>query len=150
MARRVRQAGVYFVTSNTLERRCVFTNHECGRILLEQLIGCREKGFYKLHAFVVMPNHFHALLTPSAETTIEKAMMMIKGGSAYRLKEGNLYHWPVWQAGFHDHWVRDENDYRTKLAYIGSNPVDAHLAESASRYPLSSILWKIRCGPKRL
>lgn len=147
MARRVRQAGVYFVTSATAERRCIFMNHECGRILLEQLLGCRERGFYKLHAFVVMPNHFHALLTPGSETTLERSMMMIKGGSARRLKQKSLYRWPVWQVGFHDHWIRDANEYRTKSEYIGSNPVDAHLADNSSDYPLSSFCGEFAMDP---
>lgn len=149
MTRRVRQAGVYFVTSNTVERRCIFTNQECGKVLLGQLLGCRDRGFYKLHAFVVMPNHFHALLTPGTGTTLEKAMMMIKGGSAHRLKQESLYRWPVWQPGFHDHWIRDEREYRARLAYIRSNPVDAHLVENAAEYSFSSFCGKFEMDQSR-
>ncbi len=54
------------------------------------MLECRKRGFYKLHAFVVMPDRFHVLLTPGDEATLEKAMQMIKGGSAHKMgKCGN-------------------------------------------------------------
>jgi putative transposase len=90
IARRVRQAGVYFVTSQTWQRRALFSKPEAAQVLLEQILECRERGFYNLHAFVIMPDHFHGLLTPSDSTTIEKAMQMIKGGSAHRNRQRGL------------------------------------------------------------
>jgi REP-associated tyrosine transposase len=85
IARRVQQAGVYFVTTDTWERHALFINTSLANIVVEQISACRDRGFYKLHAFVLMPEHLHVLLTPGDETTIEKAMQMIKGGSAHRI-----------------------------------------------------------------
>ena len=68
------------MTTDTWQKRALFAKPETAQIVLEQLLSCRDGGFYKLHAFVVMPNHLHVLLTPSETTTIEKAMQMIKGG----------------------------------------------------------------------
>jgi REP-associated tyrosine transposase len=70
--RRVRQAGVYFVTTDTWERHALFINNILAGIVVEQIISCRDRGFYKLHAFALMPEHLHILLTPGDETTIEK------------------------------------------------------------------------------
>jgi putative transposase len=80
IVRRVRQAGVYFVTTDTWQRRALFINTAMAKVVVDQIIDCRERGFYELHAFVVMPDHLHVLLTPNETTTIEKAMQMIKGG----------------------------------------------------------------------
>lgn len=136
--RRVRQAGVYFVTAKTWQRRPLFAKQGPAKILLEQILDCRARGFYKLHAFVVMPEHFHALLTPGEETTLEKAMQMIKGGSSYRVRKELNYKFPVWQEGYHDRWIRSEEEYKTRCEYIERNPVVAGLAESPEQYLLSS------------
>jgi len=138
----VRQAGVYFVTAKTWERRPIFVKAEPARILLEQLVNCRERGFYKLHAFVIMPEHFHALLTPGEQTTLEKAMQMIKGGSAHRIRKELTYKLPVWQAGYHDRWIRDAQEYESCKRYIEGNPVAARLVEQAEDYGLSSANGK--------
>jgi putative transposase len=85
IARRVRQAGVYFVTTDTWQKHSLFINTALAHIVVEQIVSCRDRGFYKLHAFVLMPDHLHVLLTPGETTTVEKAMQMIKGGSAHRI-----------------------------------------------------------------
>jgi putative transposase len=87
IARRVRQAGIYFITTDTWERRRLFRKPDPARIVTEQIIDCRERGLYELHAFVLMPEHLHLLITPSEDASIEKAVMMIKGGSSYRIKK---------------------------------------------------------------
>jgi len=89
-----------------------------------------------------MPDHFHALLTPSEETTLEKAVQMIKGGSAHRINRELNCKWPVWQSGFHDRWIRDEQEYDAKVDYIRSNPVAAKLANKPDEYVLSSACGK--------
>jgi len=136
--RRVHQVGVYFVTTHTWQRRELFRQEGPSRIVVEQLFDCRDRGFHKLHAFVLMPDHLHVLLTPGEGTPIEKAMLMIKGGSAYRIKKELGFRWPVWQPGFHDRWIRDEQEYLNCKQYILQNPVKARLAESAQEYPWAS------------
>ena len=142
IARRVRQAGVYFVTTDTWERKALFINAQLAEIVVEQLLGCRERGFYKLHAFVVMPEHVHVLLTPGDETTIEKAVQMIKGGSSHRIGEHRPQRSPVWHRGFHDRWVRDGEQYRSAKVYIEQNPVKARLAAEPCVYAWSSATGK--------
>jgi len=140
--RRVRQAGVYFVSSRTWQSRALFGKPEPAQILLEQLLECRARGFYKLHAFVIMPDHFHALLTPAINASLEKVMQMIKGGSAHTMKQNLKYTWPIWQKGFHDRWIRNAEEYRPRRHYITANPVEARLTERAEEYPLSSACGK--------
>jgi putative transposase len=41
-------------------------------------------GKFKLHDFVVMPDHFHVLLTVDGNTSIERAVQLIKGGYSFR------------------------------------------------------------------
>lgn len=138
IARRVRQAGVYFVTTHAWQRRALFRKEAPAQILLAQILDCRARGFYGLHAFVIMPDHLHLLITPAEAASLEKAMQMIKGGSAYRIKRESLHHLPVWQPGFHDRWIRNAEEFRARLDYIAKNPIAARLAESISDYALCS------------
>ena len=143
IARRVRQAGVYFATTDAWERRALFINTVLADIVIDQIVSCRERGYYKLHAFVLMPDHLHVLLTPSDHTTIEKAMQMIKGGTAHRIGVEIPQIFPVWHRSFHDRWIRDAQQFWQARSYIEQNPVKARLVETAQRYAWSSANGKI-------
>jgi putative transposase len=143
IARRVRQAGVYFVTTDTWERHAIFINNVLAAIVVEQIVSCRDRGFYKLHAFALMPEHLHVLLTPSDETSIEKAMQMIKGGSAHRIGIERPQAFPIWHRSFHDRWIRDAEQFWQAKLYIEQNPVKAKLAEAAEQYAWSSANGKV-------
>jgi putative transposase len=142
IARRVRQAGVYFVTTDTWQKHPLFINTALANVVVEQILSCRDRGFYKLHAFVLMPDHLHVLLTPEETTTIEKAMQMIKGGSAHRMGLEKPNKFPIWHSGFHDRWMRDAEEYRGSKRYIELNPVEAKLVEKPEDYNFSSASQK--------
>ena len=61
--------------------------------------ACRRTQF-KLHDFVIMPDHLHLLLTVHDDMTIEKAMQLIKGRFSHRLSHEFGYKGEVWQRGF--------------------------------------------------
>jgi putative transposase len=144
IARRVRKPGVYFITTDTWQRREIFSKPDPARIVVEQIMECQEREFYLLHAFVIMPNHLHLLITPGQEASIEKAVMMIKGGSAHKIKKELLYSFPIWMAGYHDRWIRNIDEYRIRKQYIEQNPVKARLSESPSGYVWSSASNKFK------
>jgi len=147
IARRVKQPGVYFITTDTWQRRQIFLKPEPARIVLEQILDCRGRGFYKLHVFAIMPEHLHMLITPGEDSPLEKAVMMIKGGSSHRIKKELLYSFPIWMSGYHDRWIRDLHEYRIRKQYIEQNPVKARLAEKPADYALSSASGKYSLDP---
>lgn len=149
IARRVRQAGVYFVTAQTWQRRALFSKPEMAGILLAHVLECRERGFYKLHAFVIMPNHLHALLTPGEDATLEKGMQMIKGGSAYKIRKQFHKRFPVWQSSFHDRWIRDAAEYTRMKLYIEQNPIQKRLALKIEDYVLGSACGQYPLDPSQ-
>jgi hypothetical protein len=69
------------------------------RLLVDVLAENRRMGRFLLHGFVIMPNHFHLLLTPPAEIPLEKALQFIKGGFCFRAKRENSFSWEIWRAG---------------------------------------------------
>jgi putative transposase len=77
------------------------------QLLVDVLAENRRKRRFLLHEFVIMPNHFHLLLTPAAEIPLEKALQFIKGGFSYRAKREIHFAFEIWQAGFVNHRIRE-------------------------------------------
>jgi putative transposase len=131
--------GTYFVTSKTWQGRAIFKVELPCRIFIESLLHYRDQGAYRLHAFVLMPDHFHVLLTPAEDTALERAAQFIKGGSARAIREKLIFQFPVWQRGFSDHRIRDSADWDLHLRYLEQNPLKRHLVEKSADYPWSSV-----------
>ena len=126
--------GTYFVSSATWQRTRLLVVENLARLFLRTLYGYRRQGRYDLHAFVIMPEHFHLLLTPAANVTLERAMQLIKGGFAHAAGQKRGHGKPVWGRGFTDHRIRDVEDFEEHLRYIHANPVEARLTQCVSEY----------------
>ena len=139
---------VFFITTVTAQRRAIFRQEAAANLLVETLLHYRNQGKYLLHEFVIMPDHVHALITPAWEISLERAVQFIKGGLSFRLKS----RFPVWQASFSNHRVRDFEDYQNYREYIWLNPVRAGLAERAVAYHYSSAsnAWTLDPIPQGL
>src|ERR1022692_5208080 len=98
----------FFITTVTAHRQPIFRRDAVARLLIETLAHYRDERKFLLHEFVIMPDHVHALLTPAAEISLERAMQFIKGGFSYRLNSRP----PGWQARFAKHRVPNLGDYR--------------------------------------
>jgi putative transposase len=125
--------GIAFVTLTTCDRRPVFEIARIAELFVDTLLHYRTVGHYKLHAYVVMPDHVHLLLTPQG-MTLDQAVELIKHGFAYRL-DSQL---PLWQNGFTGYSVANLRDLEIVRAFIHQIPVRAHLATAAELYRHSS------------
>jgi len=124
----------YFVTTVTASRRRLFQVHQNAELLIDTLQDQRSKDRFTLHAFVVMPDHVHLMLTPAPDVSLEKAMQYIKGGFSFRLKSK----FDVWQRSYDSRRILDAGDFAERAHYIQENPVRAHIATQADSYPFSS------------
>ena len=125
----------YFVTSNTAGRKPFFRHDRWAQLFIQVLLGYRPERFL-LHGFAVMPDHFHALITP--QESLEKAVQCIKGGFSFRAKKELSWTGEIWIAGFSDHRIRDDEDFEVHRRYIAKNPVEAELAERGEEYAYCS------------
>jgi putative transposase len=130
-----RNAQTYFVTAITWQRRPLFKAKRWAELFVETLLSYRGRA-YRLHEYVVMPGHFHALITP--EVTLERAVQIIKGGFSFRAKKELHSSLEIWQRGFSDHRVRDAEDYAQHVSYIMCNPLKKDLADTPDQYPYCS------------
>jgi len=94
----------------------------------------RERKF-KLHDFVIMPDHVHLLLTVEDTMTIEKAMQLIKGRFSHRFLKECGYLGEVWQRGFSEVQVLNKESIKRYRDYIANNPMKAGLVDSPEKYP---------------
>jgi putative transposase len=92
---------------------------------------------YQLHAFVVMPNHVHLLMTPLFD--VAKVMQSLKRFTARECNRilGRTGQ-PFWQDESYDRIVRNGTEFERIAHYIEMNPVKAGLAVSPEEFPWSS------------
>jgi len=129
--------STYFVTANVEPRRDLFQVEKIARLFMENMLIYREQKKYLLHEFVVMPDHFHLILSPTG-ITLERAMQLVKGGFSFQLNKNLKAKRDVWQPSFADRRVRDSLEYAKYKDYIWQNPVKRQLARTAEQYPYSS------------
>jgi len=125
--------GIAFVTLTTHDKRPIFEIARIADLFVDTLLHYRTVGHYKLHAYVVMPDHVHVLITPQG-MSLDQAVEVIKHGFTYRL-DSQL---PVWQNGFTGYSVANLRDLEIVRAFMHQIPVRAHLAAAAELYRHSS------------
>ena len=93
---------------------------------------------YRLHAWVIMPNHAHLLIEPFGEYSLSEIMQGIKSVSAHESNRLLKREGAFWQPERYDHLVRDQEDFDRCRDYILQNPVKAGLARIPQDYVFSS------------
>jgi REP element-mobilizing transposase RayT len=99
--------------------------------------GDRRFHRYDLHAYVVMPNHVHLLVTPHVVAT--QWLGPLKGFTSHQAnqllaRQGKHF----WQDESYDHLVRSDDEFQRIRRYIENNPVTAGLVTAAGQFPWSS------------
>jgi putative transposase len=128
------ETRTYLVTAVAAQRHSIFQVTEKAQLLQQTILDYRGQGKFLLHAYVVMPDHFHALITPAPDVSLEKAMQFIKGGFSFRLKSKA----DVWMRSFNESQILTEEKFVHCLRYIEDNPVRKRLVETPEAYCYSS------------
>ena len=119
-------SSTYFITANTFQKHSLFQSERMARLFLDVLFSYRTQRRYLLHEFVLMPDHFHLLITPTE--SLERGLQLIKGGFSFRAKRELGFGGEIWEKSFYDHRVRDWEEYCAFRTYIHLNPVRRGLA----------------------
>jgi len=138
--------GAYFVTVCTWSRECLFGHvvdehmaiNEAGRIVVQEWLACGNVyPQVRLDTHVVMPNHFHGIVVIDESSLREtvtagqrrqmilpKIMGRFKMRSSKRINRlRNTVGLSVWQRGYYDHIIRNEEDLIRIQEYITNNPL---------------------------
>ena len=106
MAHAPQEIRTFFVTSVTNRQNAFFKNEDAAELLIDTLYFYRGEGRFELHEFVIMPDHFHLIITPEERIPLEKAVQYIKGGYATAARR-ELGLSGVWQPKPTNHRIRD-------------------------------------------
>jgi putative transposase len=140
-------ARTFFITSSIGDKRSLLQSERSAGLFIRTLYDYRLQRKYQLHEFVVMPDHFHVLLTVDSDMTIERAVQFIKGGFAFRAGRDFGFSPPVWQKGFSEVRVLDAETFHRASEYIRNNPVVRHLAVRPEEYPYCSAFAGFELDP---
>ena len=116
---------------------------------------CREviaalRATHALHPFdhrahVLLPDHLHLLLRARSEGGIPNIIGCFKRATRARLQGVVAGVSRLWQPRYHDHIVRDDEDFARHLDYVHFNPVKHGLVDAATAWPWSSLAaWQAR------
>jgi len=135
--------SLYFCTDTVVGWQYVFTSPPFFDCIVESLKFCQERKGLRVHAYVIMPNHLHAILSAANQNlsdivrdykrfTSEKISALLQEthsralssyfATAARIaKKGNQS--KIWQSGSHPETIESGRFFDQKLNYIHENPV---------------------------
>ncbi len=133
-------AAMYFITSSVKNNRCVFGNVSEGKMILNMYGKVAEEQwrwlndhytFLTVPAFIVMPNHVHAIIDIHGKNTHQEIRPLPQLMSAYksrvssRIRKLGLDSF-CWHRSYYDHIIRNEYSYTNIFQYIRENPRTWH------------------------
>jgi REP element-mobilizing transposase RayT len=135
---RLRQTDrTFFVTVNLRRRVEPFGSSEYP-LMIEVLEGSRRRLGFLLCGYVLMPDHWHALIWTRYPLTISQVIHDIKKVSARRLHAKRGTAGPLWQHQFWDRFVRNAREFSERLEYMHLNPVGKGLVRHPEDWRWSS------------
>jgi REP element-mobilizing transposase RayT len=124
---------------------CHLRNPRVGA-LVETALLFFDAERYRVHAWVVMPNHVHVLFTPAAGCGLSDTLGSWKSFTA---KEANKLlgrSGQFWQEDYFDRYIRDEEHFAAAVEYVENNPVKAGLCRCPADWPYGSARRRCEGG----
>jgi REP element-mobilizing transposase RayT len=131
------EGDCYHVTAATRKRQPVFVDPAAAQVVFDALQFIRIRRAYLL-AYAIMPDHLHALVVPRPSFTLSQLMQTLKGFSSRRINQIRGTRGPLWQQGYYDRVIRDDDQLETAIEYIEHNPVSAGIVAATKDYLWSS------------
>ncbi len=113
--------------------------HDQNAKLLRETLEFRDGKEYLLHSWVIMPNHVHVLMSPTAGVTLSKVVAAWKRFSAIRINKAIGGSGALWQKDYFDRLIRDWDHFANVARYIRRNPEKERLGNG--RYVLWNAPW---------
>ncbi len=132
---------IYHVNVSTHKRSPVFTCLANGRLLIRAMMRAEIEGHANTLAFVIMPDHLHWLLQLVSDRSLSVCIGAVKSESSRRISNSNRSTKPIWQSGFYDRALRQEEDIVDVARYMIANPVRAGIVGSVRQYALWDSVW---------
>jgi REP element-mobilizing transposase RayT len=139
----------FHVMNRGVNHQPVFIENEHAEIFLELISRCHENMGLECHAYCLMSNHYHLLLsTPNAN--LAECMKVINGQYNQKFNRLTKRDGPLFRGRFKSILIDDQAYLAQVSRYIHRNPIEADLCKNAADYPWSSFKYyegKIECPP---
>jgi len=138
---------IVFITQVVKDRKPVFNNPEMVKLLRETLVNVKTLHPFEMLAYVFLPDHFHILIRPVAESNFSQIMHSVKFNfsNVYKQRTNHIGSLSFWQKRFWDHVIRDEFDLENHIQYIHYNPVKhGYIGDPQSWLNSSYSVWQER------
>jgi putative transposase len=128
----------FFVTCKVLPGRGRLSEAEFA-LLAGSIQWRRRQHHFLLTAWVLLPDHWHAIVMPPYPSTISSVMESLKVSSNRQINQLRGDSGILWQGRFFDRVLRTVKEYHEKVEYIHLNPVKRGLATKPEDWKWSSI-----------
>ena len=116
---------------------CILEDTDNAQIVRDVLL--RDAGrLYTLMAWVIMPNHVHAILKPFDEEPLWAIVQTWKSVTSHRIQRRRGGLGRLWQRSYFDRAIRDTRHLAQSVLYIERNPVKAGLVAAPEDWRWSS------------
>jgi putative transposase len=131
---------IYFLTLCTFARKPLLANRQIHEAF--QLFAKKSENYGIWPGrYVLMPDHFHALVAFSDQSTsLSKWVKSLRNSLSKTLRDSG-HPSPHWQKDFFDHLIRSEESYCEKSEYILRNPVTAGLVQRPEEWPFQGEVF---------
>jgi putative transposase len=139
----------FFVTLRTYGDKVLLQNDRYAALLAKCIFHYRDHGQFAVHAFAILPDHAHIVLTPIVAESVERCVQLIKGSFSHLVREKIGYPGEVWRLGFHAQRLIKEETFRAAIEYTHESPVRrGHCTDTGEyRFSSASPLWKVDAAP---
>lgn len=132
---------VYLVTCTTRDRKPLFRDPALATAACRAISHSLPQASAAFVCWVLMPDHFHALLRLTGNTPLSRCVQRIKGRSSMACHAAMPRPAPVWSRAFHDHALHADEDLLGAARYIIANPIRAGLVEQPLGYSWWDAEW---------
>jgi len=129
---------IFFITTNLNQGERLFDEPEY-QIILGTIDKSRKRLGFLLCVYVLMPDHWHALISTQHPLTISDVLQDIKRVSSLKINRLRETKGSRWQHQFWDRFVRHPKEFAERLEYMHYNPVRQGLVEHAEQWRWSSV-----------
>lgn len=117
---------------------------------LEYLTEASNEHCVAIHAYVLMTNHVHLLLTPCSAESCGKMMQCLGRRYVRRFNDRYKRTGTLWEGRYKSTLVDSDNYFFTVSRYIELNPVRANIVTDPAQYPWSSFRSNAQGSPSDL
>jgi len=137
--RRLQTSGrIFFVTCNLARTRLPFGDGDLD-LLAATIESVRKRRKFMCAGYVMMPDHWHAILVPGAADDLPRMMNALKVASMRRINARQGDRTPLWQPRYYDEILRKVKQFHETLRYMHFNPVEEGLVSRPEDWRWSSF-----------